>query len=731
MYIKSIAAFISDVRNDFQDNVINVLLENRGVGDDEAEVRSWEESLPVAACILERLPEDIRRNAEIVLEAKYHIEEKRADMVIVGTRNGAPVMIIIENKRWSDLSRYVPTGEYCLEDPYHEGTLSHPCRQVGHYRDTLMYTNQVVQTDGVNILTAVLLQNATEDERSHMVGPFDPQFDVLIRENPVFIGETGIGAEPGSTLCGYIAGNIDGGVAGLAGRIYSSPIRYSREYANILANIAENIDGFVSVLDDMQIELFDEIADEVCRVAEYREAHDGEVPPEESSVYLVEGGYGTGKTFVAVALLSYLYRRRIQGGAAISAKLLIKNRSPRLMVERAMHNEITAVTYALKNDHNHYDCLICDESHRLIETIWRGQDDRNYLDAVFGMGGVSVLFYDERQHVHVRDYVTRDSVYEAVRRRGIPEERVFERRLVYQHRCVESRHFMDLISSILFSPQHSIDGVAPFTGDEEYQVALVQDPQVLLDLIREKNSAPGREGSSRVLAGKGRTNDQDWNWWTDDQDEADTIGPFRNLDRKFRWNRVRYDRGNLFALDDGSVGRIGCIDSSQGLDFEYAGVIIAPDLIYNERRGRVEVDIRGHQQTDPNTGIFLDTNPETVWRIILNTYGVLLSRGRKGCYIYCCDEALQNYLGTIIPTISRVHDDGRKTGVVTYVNTHERYAYITGDDGVQYAVSSWAIGMTAGAEHTIVNRNRVSFTVWTSSTGKKYANDIRTVVQEG
>ena len=40
-------------------------------------------------------------------------------------------------------------------------------------------------------------------------------------------------------------------------------------------------------------------------------------------------------------------------------------------------------------------------------------------------------------------------------------------------------------------------------------------------------------------------------------------------------------------------------------------------------------------------------------KIIKNTYRVLLTRGMKGCYIYCRDEALQNYLKERSNMISR------------------------------------------------------------------------------
>ncbi len=38
--------------------------------------------------------------------------------------------------------------------------------------------------------------------------------------------------------------------------------------------------------------------------------------------------------------------------------------------------------------------------------------------------------------------------------------------------------------------------------------------------------------------------------------------------------------------------------------------------------------------------------------LIKNTYRTLLSRGMNGCYIYCCDNQLQDYLNTRISTIT-------------------------------------------------------------------------------
>jgi len=52
----------------------------------------------------------------------------------------------------------------------------------------------------------------------------------------------------------------------------------------------------------------------------------------------------------------------------------------------------------------------------------------------------------------------------------------------------------------------------------------------------------------------------------------------------------------------------------------------------NEQKGR---GIRGASDDDAR-------------RLILNTYKTLLTRGQKGCFVYCEDEALREYLKKMI-----------------------------------------------------------------------------------
>lgn len=114
---------------------------------------------------------------------------------------------------------------------------------------------------------------------------------------------------------------------------------------------------------------------------------------------------------------------------------------------------------------------------------------------------------------------------------------------------------------------------------------------------------------------------------------------------------MSWNLGNTstWAIDKDSVHEAGCIHTCQGLEFDYIGVIIGKVLIY--RNGQVVTDYTQRAKTDKSlngaTGKCRKGNKEAlnlVDKIIRNTYRTLLTRGQKGCYIFCEDKQLVVYL---------------------------------------------------------------------------------------
>ncbi len=114
---------------------------------------------------------------------------------------------------------------------------------------------------------------------------------------------------------------------------------------------------------------------------------------------------------------------------------------------------------------------------------------------------------------------------------------------------------------------------------------------------------------------------------------------------------MSWNLGNsqTWAIDAESVNEIGCIHTAQGLEFDYVGVIIGDDLRYED--GRIVTDVNARARTDQSikgiNKLFredADKAEKVVDEIIKNTYRTLMTRGQKGCYIYCTDEKLAEYL---------------------------------------------------------------------------------------
>jgi DUF2075 family protein len=113
-----------------------------------------------------------------------------------------------------------------------------------------------------------------------------------------------------------------------------------------------------------------------------------------------------------------------------------------------------------------------------------------------------------------------------------------------------------------------------------------------------------------------------------------------------KWNMTDY--GGKWVIEEESVTEIGCIHTAQGLELDYVGVIIGEDLIV--RNGEVLVQPTKRDKGDRTvfgwkSGIKKD--PE-YWKsllkeIIKNTYRTLMTRGMKGCYIYCKDQETSDY----------------------------------------------------------------------------------------
>ena len=195
-----------------------------------------------------------------------------------------------------------------------------------------------------------------------------------------------------------------------------------------------------------------------------------------------------------------------------------------------------------------------------------------------------------------------------------------------QFRCNGSDEYIAWVESLLYN--------RPFekSGEEvTYDIKLFDDLVEMQEAIRTKNNEC--EGPCRMLSG-------DVFPWISmkNKDAIDiNIGDFHA-----QWNKSK-----AFAVDENSIDEVGCIHTAQGMEFDYAGLIVADDLIY--RNGKVMTDYTKHPQGSgefrrPHQKYPKPEDTVIIDMLIRNTYKVLFTRGQRGLYLYVMDNNLRDFI---------------------------------------------------------------------------------------
>ena len=241
---------------------------------------------------------------------------------------------------------------------------------------------------------------------------------------------------------------------------------------------------------------------------------------------------------------------------------------------------------------------------------------------------VNVFFIDDNQRIRPDDEGTVDTIKTTAARLG---SKVVEVELQAQFRCAGAEGFLNWVDHNL-----QIQETANFDGwdGDAFEFAIVDDPHKLTNLITEKNAAGYK---ARLLAGFA------WPWTSESDGNPNAeISDVKIQEHEFAmpWNSRRDQYS--WAIDNTKVNQIGCVHTSQGLEFDYVGVIIGNDLRYDPLTSEVYASYSDYYDSTGKKG--LKENPSELTKLVKNIYKVLLSRGMKGCFVYCRDKNLQDYL---------------------------------------------------------------------------------------
>lgn len=364
-------------------------------------------------------------------------------------------------------------------------------------------------------------------------------------------------------------------------------------------------------------------------------------------VIIVEGGPGTGKSVLAINLLVKLTSE------SMVCQYISKNSAPREVYKEKLQANYKKkyIDNLFKGSGAYVDCqqndldvLIVDEAHRLNKKsgIYKNIGE-NQTKEIIRAAKCAVFFIDEYQRVTASDV---GSVAEIEYFAKEQNAQVIRMELDSQFRCNGSDGYLAWLDHIL-----GIRETANDMGFEyDYTFEILDTPNELREIIFQKNHINNK---ARLVAG------YCWEWIKTGK-EKNYVHDIQLSEHNFSmsWN---LGSTKTWAIDKNSVYEAGCIHTCQGLEFDYVGVIIGKDLIY--RDGQVITDYTQRATTDKSLnglkGSCKKGDADALKlanEIIRNTYRTLMTRGQKGCYVFCEDRALGAYLKEQISKSSQKYE---------------------------------------------------------------------------
>ena len=581
------------------------------------EFNAWKNSMQYMRGVLS--DQDIPSNTGIAIEYNIPPTGCRIDFMLSGYREKKSNVIIVELKQWDRATEVGEMDGIYKVNTYTGGGLrdvNHPSYQAMTYANLIRDYNESVQNKDINIVPCAYLHNYYFDSDDTLLSN---NYKEYTDKAPLF------GHNDVIKLRDFIKKYIENGDDGtILYEIENGRIRPSKMLQDSLSKMLKGNKEFY-MIDSQKI------------VYEYalKYAIDT-VGTNSKSVMIVRGGPGTGKSVLAINLLVELNKRNM------TCFYVTKNAAPRAVYSTKLRGDFTT-TYInhlfqgsggfVDEERNKLDCLVVDEAHRLNAKSGLFQNKgENQIKEIINAAKFSIFFIDENQKVTLKDIGSEELIRHFAQEQGA---KIYTYDLESQFRCNGSDGYvawLDRMLEIRNTANFDIDGF-------DYDFKVFDNPNDLRKAIEEKNSINNK---SRIVAG------YCWEWPTGNTRNDSNYHEIKipEYDFEMSWN---LESGEAFAIGKDSIKEAGCIHTVQGLEFDYVGVIIGDDLRYENdgiitdytKRAKSDNSLKGINKIAKEQGDQIAK--ATADSLIKNTYRTLMTRGMKGCYIFCTDKNLANY----------------------------------------------------------------------------------------
>ena len=617
------------VCNDFiqqsTQNSISMILSNEftryyGYRPSHNEVMSWQNSLKELGELLRSVDFS---NQGIKLEYFIPLSSLRIDVLLTGINsNDEQQAVLIELKQWQTSFPSMMANEVKTALGGGLRDILHPSVQVDSYKNYLQGFLEIFyrKVGNVKLDSCVYLHNYVFETNDPIL---DEKFNDYLLSSPIY------SKDDRYSLSYYLKDKLGHGSGKeVLEKINKSNVRPSKKLLDEASKIIKNNNSYV-LIEDQRI-----VFDHVMAIIRNGLHH------KRKQVLIIKGGPGTGKSLIAINLLAELsklgkWAEYVTGSAAFtqSYKKAIGNGASNLF--KYTNNYVN-----IQNQVR--DCLIIDEAHRIREKAPFGSymskvySGKLQIEEIIDACNIAVFFIDDDQVVLPDEVGNSSYIRKHAERLGC---NVWEEELKVQFRCAGNDGFIKWVENTFAIRETANVMLEP---SDSFEFKIFDNPQSMEDELRSRIE---KGYSGRMVSGFSFP-------WSKEVGALDvSIGDYQRP-----WNlreaRDGNPASNLWAYNEKGFGQVGCVYSAQGFEFDYIGVIIGNDIIYDintQSWVSMKINHKGNMISQPKLKAMSD---EKYQSIVKNIYRVLLSRGMKGCYIYFMDKDTENFVKTRIKRTS-------------------------------------------------------------------------------
>lgn len=365
---------------------------------------------------------------------------------------------------------------------------------------------------------------------------------------------------------------------------------------------------------------------------------------EEGQLIIVEGEAGSGKTVLMSTLLYEIGKYNLDLDDNLDIHLLV-NQNEHVSIYNQIvtklgistkKNKIVSKPTSFINSHSSnekVDVVIVDEAHLLLTQGKQSYQGKNHLNDLLERAKVVVIVFDLKQ------VLTTEQIWE-----------VDKLNYYFDYAKNKNNHITLKNQMRINSDEATINWIRNLVDDQVinnipfdkkgYEIKIFDTPMELKKSIKDK-SQNTESGISRILA------TFDWQYKEKPPENKDywrvDIGNF-----SMPWNyqlEVSKKQSNLpWVEQDQSINEIGSTYTIQGLDLNYAGVIIGPSVKYRDGRIVFDKDSSANKKATRRRTLEDGSKHHFSEMLLKNELNVLLTRGVNGLYIYAVDEQLREAL---------------------------------------------------------------------------------------